>query len=404
MCITTKEKGLLLMNRLVIYILTIAVFFTATSELVVAGILNVLADQMQISVALAGQLITAYSLAFAIGTPIVVSLTARMGRKKLLLYAMAVFVIGNLALLSSSSFTVLLASRMILGLSSGVLLVAAFSAVAKMVPPERIGSAIGTVILGFSSAMILGVPIGIVLTDWFGWPTIFLFLAAGSLLILIGMALMLPEIEGDSPVPFSRQFTVFANPVILFALLLVLFREAGNSVMFTYLTSFLADILHRSASEIGFIMLAFGIAGAIGSRIGGSAIDKWGSMRMMVISMIGHVITLALLPLTIHLFPLAIVLLSLWIMSMFIMGPATQTYFIEKAPLSSNLIISLNISVTQIGLAVGASLGGIAVTANATVLYNPWVASTALLLAFTAAMLSFHKSRRPKTRLIANSQ
>ena len=251
---------------------------------------------------------------------------------------------------------------MILGLSSGVLLVAAFSAVAKMVPPEKIGSAIGTVILGFSSAMILGVPIGIVLTDWFGWPIIFLFLAAGSLLILIGMALMLPEIEGDSPVPFSRQFTVFANPVILFALLLVLFREAGNSVMFTYLTSFLADILHRSASEIGFIMLAFGIAGAIGSRIGGSAIDKWGSMRMMVISMIGHVITLALLPLTIHLFPLAIALLSLWIMSMFIMGPATQTYFIEKAPLSSNLIISLNISVTQIGLAVGASLGGIAVT------------------------------------------
>ena len=73
------------MNRLVIYVLTIAVFFTATSELVVAGILNVLADQMQISVALAGQLITAYSLAFAIGTPIVVSLTARMGRKKLLL-------------------------------------------------------------------------------------------------------------------------------------------------------------------------------------------------------------------------------------------------------------------------------------------------------------------------------
>ena len=235
------------MNRLVIYVLTIAVFFTATSELVVAGILNVLADQMQISVALAGQLITAYSLAFAIGTPIVVSLTARMGRKKLLLYAMAVFIVGNLVSLISSSFTVLLASRMILGLSSGVLLVAAFSAVAKMVPPERIGSAIGTVILGFSSAMILGVPIGIVLTDWFGWPTIFLFLAAGSLLILVGMALMLPEIEGDSPVPFSRQFTVFANPVILFALLLVLFREAGNSVMFTYLTSFLADILHRSA-------------------------------------------------------------------------------------------------------------------------------------------------------------
>ncbi|RCW47438.1 MFS transporter [Paenibacillus prosopidis] len=382
------------MNRIVIYILTIAVFFTATSELVVAGILNVLADQMHVSVALAGQLITVYSLAFAIGTPVVVSLTARMGRKKLLLLAMLVFIIGNFVSFVSSSFTLLVASRIILGVSSGVLLVAAFSAAAKMVPPEKIGSTIGTIILGFSSAMILGVPIGIALTDMFSWQMIFLFLAAGSLIILFGMALMLPEIEGDAPVPFSRQITVLADPVILSALLLVLFREAGNSVMFTYLTTFLDTILHRSASGIGFIMLAFGIAGAIGSRIGGSAVDKWGSVRMMVISMIVHVVTLALLPLAIHSFPLAIALLSLWIISLFIMGPATQTYFIEKAPQSSNLIISLNISVTQVGLAAGAGVGGMAVTLNATVLYNPWVASLALLIAFSAAIVSFRKSRR----------
>ncbi len=141
-------------------------------------------------------------------------------------------------------------------------------------------------------------------------------------------------------------------------------------------------------------MLTLGIAGAIGSRIGGSAVDKWGSVRMMITSMIVHVVTLALLPVAIQSFPLAIALLSLWIMSMFIMGPATQTYFIEKAPQSSNLIISLNVSVTQVGLATGAGVGGMAVTLNGTVLYNPWVASAALLIAFTAAVVSFQKNRR----------
>jgi DHA1 family putative efflux transporter-like MFS transporter len=382
------------MNRIVIYILTIAVFFTATSELVVAGILNILADQMQVSVALAGQLITVYSLAFAIGTPIVVSLTSRMGRKKLLLLAMLFFIAGNLASFLSFNFTMLLLSRLILGASSGVMLVAAFSAAAKMAAPEKLGSAIGTIILGFSTAMILGIPIGIALTDMFSWRMIFLFLAAGSIVILIGMALMLPEIEGDASVPFSKQFTVLANPVILFALLLVLFREAGNSIMFTYLTPFLDSILHRSVSSIGFIMLAFGIAGAIGSRIGGSAVDKWGSVRIMAISMVAHVITLALLPLAIHSFSLAITLLSIWVMSMFIMGPATQTYFIEKVPQSSNLVISLNTSVTQIGLAMGAGVGGMAVTWNESVLYNPWSASISLFLAFIAAVISFQKSKR----------
>jgi DHA1 family putative efflux transporter-like MFS transporter len=386
------------MKRMVIYILMIAVFFTATSELVVAGILNVLADQLDVSVALAGQLVTVYSLGFAIGTPVVVSLTARMGRKKLLLLALLSFIIGNLISFFSPSFDLLIASRMILGVSSGVLLVAAFSAAAKMVPPEKIGSAIGTIVLGFSSAMILGVPIGIALTDLFSWRMIFLFLAAGSLIILIGMALMLPEIEGDAPVSFRKQFSIIANPAILFALLFVLFREAGNSVMFTYVSSFLGTILNRSASSIGLIMLAFGIAGAIGARIGGSAIDKWGSVRIIVISMIGHIVTLTLLPLVIHSFPLAIALLSLWVMSMFILGPAVQTYFIEKAPQSSNLVISLNTSVTQVGIAAGAGIGGMAVTLNTTVLYNPWVASASLLLAFAIVIVSTKKSGR--TRLM----
>ncbi|GGD53966.1 putative MFS-type transporter YbcL [Paenibacillus nasutitermitis] len=383
-------------NRISIYILTIAVFFTATSELVVAGILNVLAEQLQVSIALAGQLITVYSLAFAIGTPIIVSLTARMERKKLLLLAMLVFIIGNVIAFISTSFTPLIASRILLGASSGVLLVAAFSAAVKLVPPEKIGSALGTIVLGFSSAMILGVPVGIALTNMFSWRVIFIFLAAGSLIILIAMALMLPEIQGDAPVPFGRQFTVLANPVILFALVLVLFREVGNSVMFTYLTSFLGTILHRSLSDIGFIMLAFGIAGALGSRVGGSAVDKWGTLRVIVISMTIHVVTLVMLPLTIHSFPLAIALLSLWVMSMFVMGPATQTYFIEKAPQSANLVISLNTSVTQIGLAAGAGLGGMAVTWNATVFYNPWIASAALFLAFMAAVVSFRYGTRMK--------
>ncbi|MCM3626902.1 MFS transporter [Paenibacillus glycanilyticus] len=380
------------MNRLVIYLLMIAVFFTATSELVIAGILNVLADQMHISVSLAGQLITAYSLAFAIGTPIIIAVTAKLPRKRLLLIAIAVFIAGNFLSIAVSGFVWLMAARMLLGVSSGVFMVAAFSAAAKLVPVEKIGSAIGTIILGFSSAMILGVPLGVALTNLYNWQMIFLFLGAGGIVILIGLALLLPQIEGDAPVPFRQHLGVLANPVILYALLLVLFREAGNSVMFTYIASFLGDILHRSTAEIGLTMLLFGLAGAVGSRIGGSAVDKWGSAKLIMIGVMIHVIALLLLPLAIHSFPFAMTLLSLWIMSMFTLGPATQTYFIERAPQSSNLIISLNISVTQIGIATGASVGGLVVNWQETVLYNPLAAGLVLILALAAAALSIRKS------------
>ncbi|MCK9858818.1 MFS transporter [Paenibacillus sp. ATY16] len=381
------------MNRVVIYVLMIAVFFTATSELVIAGILNVLANQMNISVSLAGQLITVYSLAFAIGTPVIIALSVRIPRKRLLLLAIVVFIAGNFLSIASTNFMVLMAARMLLGVSSGVFIVAAFSAAAKMVPVEKIGSAIGTIILGFSSAMILGVPLGVALTNMYSWQTIFLFLGIGGIVILIGLALLLPQIEGDAPVPFKQQMGLLANPVIFYALLLVLFREAGNSVMFTYIASFLGDILHRSSAEIGLMMLVFGLAGAVGSRIGGSAVDKWGSAKLILIGVTIHVIALLLLPLAVHSFPVAITLLSLWIMSMFTLGPATQTYFIERAPQASNLIISLNISVTQVGIAAGASVGGLVVNWQDTVLYNPLAAGLVLILSLAAAVASIRKSR-----------
>ncbi|GLX66510.1 MFS transporter [Paenibacillus glycanilyticus] len=382
------------MKSVLIYVLMVAVFFTATSELVIAGVLNVLAEQMNISESVAGQLITVYSLAFAIGTPIIISTTTRIPRKNLLLLAIALFIVGNFLTIASSSLVVVMGARILLGVSSGVFLVAAFSAATKMVPVEKIGSAIGTIILGFSSAMIFGVPIGVALTNMYSWQTIFLFLGLGGIVILIGLALLLPNLEGDAPVPFKRQFEVLANPVIFYALLLVLFREAGNSVMFTYIASFLGNILSRSASEIGWMMLLFGVAGAIGSRIGGSAVDKWGSAKLIIVGVMVHVIALLLLPLAIHSFPVAITLLSLWIMSMFVLGPATQTYFIERAPQSANLIISLNVSVTQMGIAIGASIGGLVVNWNDTVLYNPLAAGLVLILAFASAVLSIRKSKQ----------
>lgn len=124
------------MNRLPIYLLALGVFFTATSELVVSGILQVIADDLSISISLAGQLITAYSLSFAIGTPILISLTARMGRRQVLVGSLTVFILGCLISFASGHIAMLMISRIILGVSSGVYLVTALSTAARIVPPR----------------------------------------------------------------------------------------------------------------------------------------------------------------------------------------------------------------------------------------------------------------------------
>ncbi|MDD9268599.1 MFS transporter [Paenibacillus sp. GCM10023248] len=377
------------MNKWTIYVVALGVFLTATSELVVAGILQVLAKDLNISIAFAGQLITAYSLAFAIGTPLLVSLTSRMGRKKVLIGALAAFIMGCLLSFLSSDIFTLIVSRLILGVSSGVYIVAAFGAAAKIAPPEKIGSAISTIVLGFSSAMILGVPISIAVTNWLNWQVIFLMLGLVSLLITFVIYRLLPEIDGDAPMSFRQQFKVLGNAVIVSGLFLTFFRESGNSVLFTYLTPFMQDILQLKASNISIVMLVFGISGAVGTRLGGYGIDRWGAARIIAFSTIMHVVVLALLPLLAGLTLIGLLLILVMMVSLFMAGPATQTYFIQQAPQSSSLVLSLNTSIVHLGLATGAGVGGAMISANSTVFYNPWMASFIIGLALVSACISF---------------
>jgi len=383
------------MNRFAIFLLTVGVFLTATSELVVSGILPVIAKDMNISIALAGQLITAFSLAFAIGTPIVVGLTSRMGRKQVLAGALMVFVLGSLLAFVSSHFWLLMVSRVILGISAGVYLVVAFGAVAKLVPAEKIGSSIGTVILGFSTAMVLGVPIGIVITDWLNWSAIFMILALLSFGVMLVIIRHFPEVEGDAPIPFSQQVKVLGSMVVVSGLFLTFFRESGNSAMFTYMTPFLQTIYQLNAATIGLVMLGFGLFGVIGSRLGGYVVDKWGAARMIVAGSAAHVVALGLLPLVTASLGGGLALIALMVFAMFATAPAIQTYFIQQAPQSANLILSLNTSIVHVGLAAGAGMGGVMINATSTPLYNPWLAGGVIALGLGAALISF--SRRAQT-------
>lgn len=383
------------MNRLSVYVLALGVFVTATSELVVSGVLQVIAHSFAVSVAWAGQLVTAYSLAFAIGTPVAVSLTARLGRKKVLIGALVLFVAGCLASCASPTFPLLMAARIVLGVSAGVYLVVTFGAVAKLVPPEKLGSSIGTVVLGFSSAMILGVPIGIAIAGWLNWQAIFLVLALLSLIVTVVIVRLLPEIEGDAPASFRRQLQVVGSVVIASGLLLTFFRESGNSVLFTYLTPFMQQVLHLDTVEVSGAMLAFGILGAVGSRLGGYAVDRFGAARVIAGSMIVHAAALLLLPLVAASLAGGLAAIGLVLFCMFAAGPAVQTYFVQQAPQASNLVLSLNTSIVHLGLAAGAGAGGAMIESASTVLYNPWLAGLVVLLGFAAGAVSFSSRKRP---------
>lgn len=387
------------MNRLIVYLLALGAFLVATAELVVAGVLQVIADDLHVSLALAGQLITAYSLAYAIGTPVAMTLASRSRRKSLLIVSLAFFVLGCIASYASSQYGIVLTSRLLLGVSAGVFIVTAMSAVPKLVPAERIGGAIGTIVLGFSSAMVLGVPLGVAIAGWAGWRTIFIVLGAASLLAMIGMIRLLPHLEGDATVPLRRQIAAVGNPAVIVGLIVSFFWNAGNSLLFSYLTPYLQQILHLQAGNIGLTMLVIGVFGVIGTRVGGYGVDKAGTSRMLAAGMAVCAIVLALLPaLPASLDIAGFALIAAWMFALFVTAPAMQTFFLQQAPESANFVLSVNTSVTHLAVAAGAGVGGMVVNAASTVLYQPWLASIAYTLGLGTAIVSFALRRRRLAR------
>jgi DHA1 family putative efflux transporter-like MFS transporter len=377
-----------------IFLLALGAFLTGTAEMIVGGILTPIADDLHVSIAAAGQLITAFSLAFAIGTPIVVAMTYRIARKKVLLGSLVIFIIGSFVSFTSTEYSVMLVSRLILGLSTGVYTVVAFSSVAKIVPASQMGRAVGTVALGISSAMVLGVPLGIAITKWWSWQIVFAVLGIASLLVWLIVLRLLPEIEGDARVTFKQQFAILGNPILLSGLFFSFLFSTSCSMIFAYVTPFLQTILHLKLSEVGVAMLAIGVSGVIGSRLGGIGVDKWGTIRIILFGLAIFAFILAIIPVLILSPFVVIALFCLWVCVMSIVIPAIQTYFIQVAPQSSNLVLGLNTSILHLGVAVGAGIGGLAVETSSTVLYNPSIASITTLLCLAAASLSFALRKR----------
>ncbi|PWV95883.1 DHA1 family putative efflux transporter-like MFS transporter [Paenibacillus cellulosilyticus] len=380
------------MNK--VYLIALAAFFAATAELVISGILSMLAASVGISIAQAGMLVTAYSIGFAVGTPMVIALTSRMSRKRLMLISLLAFSISSLAFALGSHYVILMAIRVIVGASAGVFCVIALGSVAKLVKANQLGNAMGTIALAFSFSMVLGVPIGAVMSKLWGWESIFYALAIGGLLVILPLHLRLPDLAADKPEPFLQQFTVLKNVSVAGPLLLSMLLGAGNSVMLTYIAPFVEHALKLSSDAPSAVLLAVGVIGIAGSKLGGIGIDRYGSVRVMLISLAVTFLSLAAMPLFADIAPaISLALIGVWGFSIFSAVPAINAFIVRTAPSSVSFILSMNTSVTHLGLALGASTGGWLIRWKDQALYHPWLAALFVLLAFTIAALSIQYQR-----------
>lgn len=231
-------------NQLIIILLALGAFVTGTSEFVVSGILEIISLDLDVSISIAGQLITVYSLFYALGALVLVMLTSRFDRKKVLLYAIFTFILGNLLAFVSPNFVVLMLSRVIMAMSGGLYIVVATNYAAQIAAPEKRGGAMATVITGFTVSLVLGVPIGTFLAGYLDWHYIFLIIAIGTVLLSAALYQLLPAIQASPPLPFKQQLQVMKDGRLIAVLTTTVFWILGYTMVFAYI----APLLSRSAN------------------------------------------------------------------------------------------------------------------------------------------------------------
>ncbi|MGR6541686.1 MFS transporter [Paenibacillus tundrae] len=389
-------------NKGIIYILALAVFLIGTIEYIITGVIEMIAADLGVPTSEAGLLVTVFALAAAIVAPIMITLTINVDRKKLLMTTLGVFIASNGLMFIDLTYEAVLWIRIVQGASGGMATVVAMAVATRLVEQERRGNAIGVILMGLSSSLVLGVPIGTFFSEMFGWRVLFILIGVLSIIPLLIIYKKVPSIKEEEKASLSMQLSIMKNPTILTALLITLLYVGGYATLFTYITPFLQATSSLSMTEISGVLFLAGSCSFVGSKIGGQLADARGVKFTVFLGLILQGVTLLLFALAgVNLLVLILVLM-IFMLATWGISPAQQLYLVKLAPRNPDIALSVNTSFIQFGFALGSGLGGLVIS-RTSVLYLNWLGFTAVGIALLLAIVLFKKRSRAETSIAMKS-
>lgn len=371
--------------------LAISAFAIGTTEFISVGLLPLIAQDLNVTLPLAGLTVSIYAVGVTIGAPILTSLTSSLPRKQLLLGIMVVFIIGNSIAAAAANIGILLAARVISAFSHGVFMSIGSTIAANLVPENKRASAISIMFTGLTVATITGVPFGTFLGQQFGWRIAFLSIVIIGILALIANFLLVPaDLPKGKKTTMADQWNVLRNGPLLLIFLVTALGYGGTFVVFTYLSPLLQKVTHFPEDTIAVILLIYGIAIAAGNMIGGRLTNK-NHLKALFYMFAVQAIILVTISFTAGNKYAALVSVFTMGLFAFMNVPGLQSYVVILAerhiPSAVDVASAVNIAAFNAGIAIGSYAGGI-ITETAGLIHTGWmgglmVAGAALLILFS---------------------
>lgn len=344
------------------YLLALGAFAVGTSGYIVSGVLPAVSRQLDVSISTAGQLGTAFAIAYAIASPLLAAFTGRWERRRVLVVALGISTVGNALAVVAPSFSILLLSRIIAALGAAIYTPAATAVATVLTPPERRGRAVAMVFGGLTFALIIGVPAGNLLSAPLGYHGVFALVAGISLVSALAVRALVPTVDAPPAVGLRERFAVAADRRVLLMFGVTVLGVLSAMSVFTYIAPFLSASAGAHGAAVSFLLLGYGIGATFGNSLGGRVTDRFGSVPPLFFSLGSAVVLLATLPIIMVNVPVAAVVMFVWGMVTWAFNPPMQNFFIGFSPVNSGLLLSLNASAIYLGVGLSGLSGGFVIS------------------------------------------
>ncbi|MDQ0604280.1 DHA1 family inner membrane transport protein [Streptomyces canus] len=373
-------------------------FGIGLTEFLIAGLLPQVASSLAVSEAAAGWLISGYALSVAIGAIALTAATTRLPRKQVLVGLVALFVIGNLLSALAPNYQVMLLGRVVAALCHGSFFGIGSLVARGLVAPERKSRAVAVMFAGLTLANVLGVPFGALVGERWGWRAAFWAVTAIGVLALAGIAALVPARPteaGPAPTPAAdlrAQFRAFRSWQVWLTLTATGLGYGGMFGAFSYIAYTFTEVGGFSSADVAWLLMVYGVGLVAGNLIGGRAADQ-DRDRALVLALLGLTVTLAVFGLLAASPTASVFLVFLMGLFGFAAVPGMITRVTDVAH-GAALAASANVSASNVGNALGAWLGGLAISAGLGYTAPLYVGAGITLIAVLVMAVAAHQARR----------
>jgi len=377
-----------------ILLLSAAGFTVLTTEFIIVGLLPSIARDLEVSVPQAGLLVTLFAFTVAALGPFLTAYFARFPRKRLFITILLMFAFANTVAALAPNIWVMAFARLLPALGLPVFWALASETAVDIVGPDYAGRAIAKIGFGIVCATVFGIPVGTLISDAWGWRSAFGILAVVALAKALLLWIYLPTTRAvKETVTLRSQFGLLRSPLMIGHIVLSVLVFSGMFTAYTYL----ADILERLAgfdgTLVGWCLMGFGAVGLIGNSLGGRMVDRHPLIASMVFCafMIGGLV--ALVP-SIHSTLGLAAAMGIWGVTQAALFLVSHVRLMKAAPHAPAFAASLNIAGGNLGIGLGAMVGG-RVIDNYGLGSLGCVAAGFILIAILLALLLMSAKPRP---------